>query len=60
MHLQIINRIPKWKNMMPQFRAVHTKYIGAKLEISYVCWYEPSVETQAGILQDFQFAGMNP
>jgi len=43
-----------------QFRAVHTKYIGAKLEISYVCWYEPSVETQAGILQDFQFAGMNP
>jgi len=43
-----------------QFRAVHTKYIGVKLEISYVCWYEPSVETQAGILQDFQFAGMNP
>ena len=22
-----------------QFRAVHTKYIGAKLEISYVCLY---------------------
>ena len=34
-----------------QFRAVHTKYIGVKLEISYVCWYEPSVETQAGIFQ---------